>query len=244
MNLIQEPKAVFDARMKVSYACMTSAGFPGFAGSGQADQFNDMTSSLYGFSALTVQQARLTGYETSAGSESGVRTTSDRSMLKAYLGIDPADAGGVTPDFSKGCRGEGLMAVYGFTNVDRALGAGMEIVMPATHSAHQDPAIAESLQAWSACMNESGYPNLKAPSNAYSVAINATISAGDVSSPPEARKLAVADVTCRDKTNLVPRLDEVLARYLTTAVEQHASELAKVTTIREQASARAASLSK
>ncbi|QTF72256.1 hypothetical protein [Arthrobacter woluwensis] len=54
----------------------------------------------------------------------------------------------------------------------------------------------------------------------------------------------MADVLCRDKTLLVQRIEDNLARCLTTTVGQHSGELAKVKTIRDAAAARASSLSK
>lgn len=54
----------------------------------------------------------------------------------------------------------------------------------------------------------------------------------------------MADVLCRDKTRLVQRIEDNLARCLTTTVGQHSGELAKVKTIRDAAAARASSLSK
>lgn len=49
---------------------------------------------------------------------------------------------------------------------------------------------------------------------------------------------------CRDKTRLVQRIEDNLARYLTTAVEQRSAELAKLKTFREEAAVRASALTK
>ncbi|MDQ0709628.1 hypothetical protein QFZ52_002280 [Arthrobacter woluwensis] len=51
-------------------------------------------------------------------------------------------------------------------------------------------------------------------------------------------------VLCREKTRLVQRIEDNLARYLTTAVEQRSAELAKLKTFREEAAVRASALTK
>jgi len=239
LGLLQEPKAVFDARTKVTTECMATAGFPGFSNGGQGDRLTDMSASLHGFPGLSLERARMNGYR--SDDDAVTSPAADPAQeLKAYQGFDPISSG-ANPDFTKGCRGAGYIAIYGGATADQEFTRVLGTLLPAIHSANRDNGFKSALVEWSKCMNDAGFPGLTDPGHAGSLSLNFV---GTDGAGPEARRIAVADVTCRGTTNLIPRLDAVLARYLTTAVEQHGPELAKVKTIRDKAADRSASLPK
>lgn len=245
LDAVKEPKTVYDARTKVSLACMTVAGYPDFSKTGVPDPWNDLFQVFHGFPSLTVDQAHLDGYASGMNFQKGISLTDSRARAaqKAYLGFDVSESNPTGPtDRSRGCRSEGLKAVY--ENPTAEPTEGMMLVIGAIDSARQDPAHRQALQQWSVCMGDSGFPDLDGPSQAVSTALDAGTKAGTGVSGVSARKIAVADVLCRDKTRLVQRIEDNLARYLTTAVEQRSAELAKLKTFREEAAVRASALTK
>lgn len=242
LSLLQEPRAVFEARMKVSSQCMAAAGFPDFARGGQADRLDDMSASLHGFPTLSLEGARTNGYR--GREEPAFSPAADPSgELKAYLGFDPMNAPSQS-DLTKGCRGTGYLSVYGDANASGEFGRVLGALQPAVHSAKQDNGLKSALGDWSACMTEAGYPALTDPAKAASLSSNFVGADGKEGAGPEARKIAIADVTCRGKTSLVSRMDAVLARYLTTAVDKLGPELAPARALRKESAARVASPAK
>lgn len=256
LGLLQEPKEVFNARTRVSNACMAAKGFPEFPRSGQADMPNDMRLALHGFLPLTVDRARQDAYRSVTNIETGgylVGDTVAEGMQNAYWGFDKAS--GKQVDSTGGCRGAGLVALYGSLDAQKTAEDASQVLNPAILSANHDHEFSVAVHEWSQCMADSGYPEMSQPGSTRRPPVADSTAANKqgqhepapvdpTSKGPETRKLAVADVLCRDKTGLVQHLDDVLARYLTTAVEQHSDELAKVKTIRDAAAARASSLSK
>jgi len=242
LGLLQEPKAVFDARTKVTTECMAAAGFPGFSNGGQGDRLTDMSASLRGFPGLSLERARMNGYR----SEDDAVTSpaaDPAEELKAYQGFDPIKSG-ADPDFTKGCRGAGYIAIYGGATADQEFTRVLGTLLPAIHSANRDIGFKNALVEWSKCMSDTGFPALTDPGNAASLSLNFVGADGTDGAGPEARRIAVADVTCRGTTNLIPRLDAVLARYLTTAVEKHGQEFAPARALRKESAARVAALTK
>ncbi|WP_136017939.1 hypothetical protein [Arthrobacter silvisoli] len=234
-SYVDESEAAFAARMVVTAGCMAKAGFPDFKKTELSHREPNLNSFIYGFAPMDVATARKSGYPHLKGREIYM----PEPMIEAFNGS--AESQKVVRVGAKGfvvggCKLEGIEATYG-TGQDYAQAAdAYSLVFPAVETARHAPAASTALGDWSVCMTEAGYEDLKDPGKGSLLAAQQGGQA--------ARKMAVADATCREQTQLEKRLQEVAAPYLTTVVAQQQRKLDEVADIRAAAETRAAALLK
>lgn len=201
---------------------------------------------VVGFKRLTVGIAKATGY-----ASTGLQGPHEPAQESAegQLFADPAfNAALAGPNGSTttttvqgmgttsgGCRGEAMTRIYGSAdNYMLATGVAANSFFIATNSASGDSGIAEAIQNWKACMNETPYSSYANPQQAAD--------AGKAAGGQEEFRIAVTDAVCRDKTGFHSALDTILDRYLTTRMQQLAPEIETVQEIRRNAAANASAL--
>lgn len=109
----------------------------------------------------------------------------------------------------------------------------MQLADEAAHLADEDPRLETLLTEWSACMAEHGLVTDTPLEAAAQLGLG-----GDVSGSA-AREAAVADVACKERTDLVPRWAAIDADHQEAVIAEHAAMLADYREQHEERMARA-----
>ena len=201
-----------------------------------------------GLKRLDVATAKASGYtslqptgpgEPAPGSDEA-KLFEDPAFVAALSGPQTADTMVTVNGMGTsggGCRGEAARKIYGsMENYVLATGVTENALNSAVGAAMSDSGYPRAINSWKDCMSSSPYANFRSPADA----VTAGLKAGGLNE----FKIAVTDATCREQVNFHGQLDAVLDKYLTTRMQQLEPEIAKVTEIRKQAAATAASFSK
>lgn len=237
--MASDPTAEAGVRQLIS-ECMANAGFD-YTPPAETESSAGL-SEWIGFERLDAAAAKLQGYggvgesiEPAPGSDQAAMF-SDPAFDAALYG--PADEFAETEGYetrSGGCRGEAVSAIYGdIERYTRATVASTNAFPASRDAASRDSEIQAANQDWQDCMAQTPYSSLQTPGEART--------AGEAAGGQEEIKIAVTDALCREETCLQARIDAVLDKYLTTEMQQMATELAEVKEIRTQAAQRAQDL--
>lgn len=137
---------------------------------------------------------------------------------------------GTMGTFLGGCKLQAAKTIYGNTeNYGLATAAAMNILLPASHAASDDPGVADAIKAWKDCMAETPFSAFEGPWQA--------VNAGTAAGGQKEREIAVTDAICRDQTGLHATLDTILDKYVTTLVQQQDSQFQRIADILTTAAA-------
>lgn len=137
--------------------------------------------------------------------------------------------------FLGGCKLQAATTIYGSPeNYGLASAAAVNILLPATHAASEDPGVADAVTKWQGCMAKTPYSTFQGPWQA--------VTAGTAAGGQKEREIAVTDAICREQTQLHASLDTILDKYVTTLVQQQESTLQNITEILATAAANATRL--
>lgn len=239
--MASDPIAEEGVRQLIS-ECMANAGFD-YTPPAETEGARGL-SEWIGFERLDTAVAKAEGYggpvagsEPAPGSDQAIMF-SDPAFDTALYG--PADELAETGSYGTragGCRGEAVTAIYGdMERYTLATVASMNAFPASRDAASWDPEIEAANQDWQDCMAQTPYSSLRTPGEART--------AGEAAGGQEEIKIAVTDAVCREETNLQTRIDAVFDKYLTTEMQQMATEMAEVTEIKTQAAQRAQEISR
>lgn len=130
-----------------------------------------------------------------------------------------------------GCQGEAQRAVDGAPGALPAAEVASRISGESYRASLADPAVQKVFAAWSACMRTRGF--------SYRDPISAIGSFSDKAATAAEKKVATADVLCKQRTNLVPVWFASDARVQRTMIAPQAAVLAAILTRHHQQVARA-----
>lgn len=236
-----DPVAEEGVRQLIS-ECMANAGFdyiPPAETHGAAD-----LSEWIGFERLDTAAAKAEGYggpvagsEPAPGSDQAIMFSDPAFDAALYGSADEFAGAGSYETRAGGCRGEAVTAIYGdMERYTLATVASMNAFPASRDAASWDPEIETANRDWQDCMAQTPYSSFQTPGEART--------AGEAAGGQEEIKIAVTDAVCREETNLHARIDAVLDKYLTTEMQQMATEMAEVTEIKTQAAQRALEMSR
>ncbi|GAA1349560.1 hypothetical protein [Falsarthrobacter nasiphocae] len=186
---------------------------------------------------LSVSDARARGYAWPAGAgEAGAPREDPKvgelvhgSMESGWasgewLGVSLQKANG-------GCEAESLSAFYGSVSdgiVATSVPPGA--LGPTVHQVLEDEGVKEIRADWAACMKKSGETRYGAPE-----ALQSEMEMGRKND----RELAVKDATCRESVKFEPRMEKLLAQYLTPLLQKREADFQALREIRERGNKRA-----
>lgn len=180
---------------------------------------------------LSVEDAKKSGYQLTAGASRSSLDSFDKAGQKAYFG--DAKNGAVSATLleyssgeipTDGCMAESLNYIYG--SVEDGLKVA-ELAPSFVHSVRnkvlEDEEYAQLQEKWSQCMKDAGYPNLSDTNIAVTSANNYQLD--------EQKKQATADAQCREDINFNQSVNDLAGKYYESAykrVKNVGSELEKI----------------
>ncbi len=189
-------------------------------------------SRIFGISDLS--QAKKNGYHLDEGLNSRTGGSGVAQSPAEMLVFDGTKPGEVPPDIATkspgnyggrtippgGCIGQARTAIFGSAVFLSQFTLAKELATTAANSAEADARVLAQIKGWSTCMKSAGlnYPD------PYS------INDFNLDTPrPSAREIqvAIADVECKEKTQLAKTWLKVLAEYEKTALEKNQLTLAE-----------------
>ncbi|MFB8026065.1 MULTISPECIES: hypothetical protein [unclassified Streptomyces] len=137
------------------------------------------------------------------------------------LGRTPEYRGRKVPE--GGCMGESSAKVRTVPNRVKNIRLADDLIMESSSRAQSDSRVLEAFSRWSACLAAKGY-SYKKPTDVMQddkLMIDPTASTRE-------KALAVADVNCKKKANVVGVWSSVEMAYQSEAVERHAEEMQQI----------------
>ncbi|RQX12212.1 hypothetical protein DDE19_29010 [Micromonospora ureilytica] len=243
-----ERNIIADAVNLKTAECMTSFGFPQARRTAHLPAPNQVDR-LYGISDLTTAQRY--GYhlpESTTGTGGKPRADATLSPAQRLVMTGTAAGARTSPDGSPGryqeksipvggCAGEARRQTIGVDEIDSTRVADA-ITVGMWEKSKTDPRVVAVIGAWSDCMRQSGYQ--------YDSPLDAGVDHPEwlrAKTPSSAEiRAAVADVGCKQRTNLIGVWFTVESAYENAAIQLHLEQLSQIRKQWEEAAAKAAQI--
>ncbi len=136
-------------------------------------------------------------------------------------GEDPPIIATQSPGISAGkkippgdCLGQARTKLYGKAVFSSQFTTAQQLSVNAAESAQADPRVAAYILDWATCMKARGF-NYPDPYSVSDIDLNTP------APTPREIQIAIADIECKQQTNLAPRWMTVLVEYEQAAVEKN-----------------------
>ncbi|GAA4594232.1 hypothetical protein GCM10023194_60520 [Planotetraspora phitsanulokensis] len=229
--------------------CMARSGFryiklptgnqdvnPGLNGDGFSLSVEVARKRGYGIKERVEQVDKETRENAKYNSTNGLSPEQVKGFDVAFFGSSDSQVSVLLPDGStvsfgdKGCLAESRKKIFGSIEKfgERTAMAGM-ITQNSQQRALADPGIRILNQAWSKCMQDSGYSGLKDPYDAQGRASDAHDGkTSDIVVMAKEIPMAVADAECQAKTGYTMKMHDIQDRYFTAALNVYKSQVAEI----------------
>jgi len=227
--------ALATAHEELVSACMAEQGFHGYPVTDWSHRLDLPDHAFSGFPLVDLAGAREHGLADAWAA--GFEEAENAAVGEAFAGWDGPDVraalnGAEAPDSGEaqditgddpvaeagGCRGEAKSRLYDLAERDPLDGMWLDTLAGRTIAeATEDPRLAAPRRAWSACMEERGYP--------YVDTFEPAEDPRWQTDPEGERRVAVAQVECTHESRYVDTWVALAAAYQERAIEQNAERL-------------------
>lgn len=149
------------------------------------------------------------------------------SLPGKYRGRTPPSIGEIdgVPIPPGGCAGQAVFEISGsYDGIGSQLARQLWIL--SNERAQSDPAYRAAAADWAACLGKKGY-RVTDPLNDDGDIERLTVGLGERPASPEEIALALADIDCKEETDLVARQNKIDLRYAEETLEKHQLALAE-----------------